>query len=72
MSPIDNREQLALDTINQVQLAIKSTGVYPQDHPIIGELINRSYESLVGLLNGQNRLDVSVNGSNCIWAVTRL
>ena len=63
MTPIHSREQLALDTINQVQLAIKSTGVYPQDHPITSEIINRSYESLVSLLNGQNRLDVRVNGN---------
>jgi type IV pilus assembly protein PilB len=66
MSPINNREELALDTINQVQLAIKSTGVYPEDHPITSEIINRSYESLVSLLNGQNRLDVSVNGSKLL------
>ena len=62
MNAINNRKELVLDTINQVQLAIKST-VYPEDHPITSEIINRSYESLVSLLNGQNRLDVSVNGS---------
>jgi len=62
MNAINNRKELALDTINQVQFAIKSTGVYPEDHPITSEIINRSYESLVSLLNGQNRLDVSVNG----------
>jgi type IV pilus assembly protein PilB len=58
-----NHNELFLDAINQVQLAIKSTGVYPEDHPITVEIIKNSYEALVNHLRANNILTFSVNGS---------
>ena len=58
-----NHNELFLDTINQVQLAIKSTGVYPEDHPIAVEIIKNSFEALANHLKAKNILTFSVNGS---------
>ena len=58
-----NHNESFLDTINQVQLAIKSTGVYPEDHPITVEIIKNSFEALVNHLKAKNILTFSVNGS---------
>ncbi|MBN2439416.1 MAG: Flp pilus assembly complex ATPase component TadA [Deltaproteobacteria bacterium] len=61
-----NHNELFLDTINQVQLAIKSTGVYPEDHPITVEIINNSYEALVKHLKDKNMLTFGVNGGKLL------
>ncbi|MCX5854980.1 MAG: hypothetical protein NTZ24_10535, partial [Deltaproteobacteria bacterium] len=66
MKQRNNKKELFLDTINQVQLAIKSTGVYPADHPITIEIINNSYEALVNHLKTKNILTLSVNGSKLL------
>ena len=55
-----------LDAINQLQLAIKSAGVYPEDHPITTEIINHSYESLAGHLNTQSVMTLSVLGNKLL------
>ena len=65
MKQINNKE-LFLDTINQVQLAIKITSVYPEDHPITIEIINNSYEALVTHLKTKSILTLSVNGSKLL------
>ena len=65
MKQMSNNE-LILDAINQVQLAIKSTGVYPEDHPITVEIIKNSYEALVNHLKAQNILTFSVNGGKLL------
>jgi type IV pilus assembly protein PilB len=62
----NNKKELFLDTINQLQLAIKSTGVYPEDHPITIEIINNSYQALVNHLKTKNILTLSVNGSKLL------
>ena len=55
-----------MDIITQVQLAIKSTGVYPVDHPITIEIINNSYQALANHLKTKNILTLSVNGSKLL------
>jgi hypothetical protein len=55
-----------LDTINQLQLAIKSVGVYPEDHPITTDIINHSYDALAGHLNAQSTLTLSVLGNKLL------
>jgi type IV pilus assembly protein PilB len=62
----NNNEELFLDTINQVHLAIKSTSVYPADHPITIEIINNSYEALANHLKTKNILTLSVNDSKLL------
>lgn len=66
MNPINSQVELALDAVNQIQLAIKSTGVYPEDHPITCGIFNKSYESLLNLLNTKDRFDISVNGGKLL------
>jgi type IV pilus assembly protein PilB len=66
MKQINNNKELFLDTINQVQLAIKSTSVYPENHPITIEIINNSYEALVTHLKTKSILTLSVNGSKLL------
>lgn len=65
MKSVSNTE-LFLDTINQVHLAIKSTSVYPADHPITIETINNSYEALSNHLKTKNMLTLSVNDSKLL------
>lgn len=62
----NNDKELFLDTINQVHLAIKSTSVYPADHPITIEIINNSYEALANHLKTKNILTLSVNDSKLL------
>jgi len=52
--------------MNQVQLAIKSTGVYPADHPVTTEIIHNSYEALVKHLNTKSILTLSVDGGKLL------
>jgi len=66
MKPINNKKELFLDILNKVHLAINSTGVYPEDHPITVEIINNSYEALVNHLKIQKILTLSVNGSKLL------
>jgi hypothetical protein len=56
-------QALLLGTINQVQLAIKTIGVYPQDHPITIEILKTSYEALAGYLKNKSVLTLSVNAN---------
>jgi len=55
-----------LNTINQVQLAIKSSGVYPEDHPITIGIINNSYEALTEHLASKKVLTCRAMGSK-LW-----
>jgi len=66
MKPRNNKKELFLDTLNKVHLAINSTGVYPEDHPITIEIINNSYEALVNHLKTKKILTLSVNGSKLL------
>ena len=66
MKPRNNKKELFLDTIKQVQFAIKSAGVYPEDHPITIDIINNSYEALTNHLKTKNILTLSVNGSKLL------
>lgn len=61
-----NDNKSVLDTINQVQLAIKSTGVYPEDHPVTTEILHNSYEALVNLLNSKSVLTLSADGGKLL------
>jgi len=57
-----NPRESFLDTINQIQLAIKSTGVYPEDHPIAIGILNNSYDTLNHHLAARGVLTCSVLG----------
>jgi type IV pilus assembly protein PilB len=61
-----NHTESVLDAINQVQLAIKSTGVYPEDHPATAEILNNSYKALVNRLNAKNVFTVSADGGKLL------
>jgi len=62
----NNHKESLLDTINQVQLAIKSAGVYPEDHPITIGIIHNSYEALTDHLALKSILTCSVMGDK-LW-----
>ena len=55
-----------LDTLSQVQLAIKSTGVYPEDHPATTEILHNSYRALVDHLNAKSVLTLSADGGKLL------
>ena len=59
-------KELILDIINQIQLAMKSTGVYPEDHPIITEIINSSYKVLASYLKDESTLTISLSGGKLL------
>jgi len=64
LNNITNRS--SLDTINQMHLAIKSYGVYPEDHPITTDIINNSYDALASHLKAQSTLTLSVLGNKLL------
>lgn len=66
MNPRDKPEKLFIDTIKQIQLAIKSTAAYPGDHPTSRQIVGKSYETLADLLNKQGTLTVCVFGDKLV------
>jgi type IV pilus assembly protein PilB len=62
----NNYDESVLDAINRVQLAIKSAGVYPEDHPVTTEIVHNSYEALVNHLNAKSILTLSVHGGKLL------
>ena len=54
------------DLINQIHLAIKSYGVYPEDHPITYDIINNSYDALADHLNAEGTLTLGVLGNKLL------
>jgi len=62
MSLRDSRDELCLDTLQQVQTAIKNTAAYPEDHPITNQMVGKSYDALANLLNKQDTFTVGVFG----------
>jgi type IV pilus assembly protein PilB len=61
-----SHSEAVLDTIYQVQLAIKNTGVYPEDHPATTEILNNSYKALVNHLNSKSVFTVSADGGKLL------
>jgi len=59
-------KQLFMDTIKGIHYALKSIASYPEDHPISREIISKSYEDLVNLLNEQTMVTISVNGDKLL------
>lgn len=55
-----------MDTVKEVQLAIKSTASYPSDHPTSRQIVGKSYETLADLLNKQDTLTVCVFGDRLV------
>ena len=45
---------------------MKSTGVYPEDHPIITEIINSSYKVLASYLKDESTLTISLSGGKLL------
>ncbi|MFC1532142.1 GspE/PulE family protein [Thermodesulfobacteriota bacterium] len=62
----DNHRELFVDAIKQIQLCIKSTASYPEDHPISHHIINKSYETLASCLNKRTALNISVFGNKLL------
>ena len=59
-------KELILDIINQIQLALKISGVYPEDHPIVAEIINSSYKALANYLKDESTLTISLSGGKIL------
>ena len=59
-------KELFVDTIKGIHYALKSIASYPEDHPISREIISKSYEDLVNLLNEQTMVTISVNGDKLL------
>lgn len=53
------REEQYLDTIQQLQMAIKSISSYPEGHPTSSQIIGNLYETLTKLFNIKSSLTVS-------------
>ncbi len=66
MNPRDNREELFMATVKEIQLAIKSTASYPGDHPTSRQIVGKSYKTLTDLLTRQNMLTVCVFGDKLV------
>ena len=60
------QHEAVLDAITQVQLAIKSTAVYPAHHPVTAEIMDNSYDALANLLKKRNILTLSVDGGRLL------
>ncbi|MBM4271190.1 MAG: hypothetical protein FJ139_03390 [Deltaproteobacteria bacterium] len=58
----DKGIESAIDTINQVQLAIKGIGVYPEDHPSSATIIYNSYKAVVNQLSSKSVFTVGTDG----------
>ncbi|MFB3059832.1 MAG: hypothetical protein ACE10C_00495, partial [Candidatus Binatia bacterium] len=63
MSQLDNREEQFSDTVKQVHAALKNATAYPENHPVADEVIRKSYETLIGLLNKQPLFTTCVVGN---------
>ncbi len=63
MSQLDNREELFSDTVKQIHAALKNATAYPENHPVADEVIRKSYETLIGLLNKQPLFTACVVGN---------
>jgi type IV pilus assembly protein PilB len=61
-----NRIESALDAISQVQFAIKSIGVYPEDHPSTASIIHNSYQAVVNQLNSKSVFTVGADGGKLL------
>ena len=53
------RTDLLTDAVQQIQLAIRSTAAYPEDHPISSNIIKKSFDILSGILKSQQAFTVS-------------
>jgi type IV pilus assembly protein PilB len=62
MSLRDKRNELCIDTLQQVQIALRNTAAYPENHPATNQFCAKSYESLSDLLDKQDTLTVCVFG----------
>ena len=66
MDPRGNCEELFVDTIKEIHLAIKNIASYPEEHPATRESICKSHEALTNLLSKQTTLTVSVDGNKLL------
>ena len=66
MNPRDRREELFVDTVKDIQLAIKTTASYPEDHPTSRQIVDKSYETLANLLHRQGTVTVCVFGDKVV------
>jgi len=66
MNPRDRREELFVDTVKDIQLAIKTTASYPEDHPTARQIVDNSYETLADLLATQATVTVCVFGDKVV------
>lgn len=66
MDPTDNHEELLTDIAFQLQVAIKTSGSYPEKHPITRRVINSSYEALTERLKEQPIVSIGVFGDKLL------
>ena len=66
MNPRDKSKELFMDTVKEIQLAIKTTASYPNDHPTSRQIVDKSYKTLANLLHKQTALTVCVFGEKLV------
>ncbi len=66
MIPQEARQDFLADTIKQIQLALKNNASYPGDHPAFSRAADKSYETLMSLLDEEATLTVSVSGNKLL------
>lgn len=60
------RQDFLADTIKQIHLALKNNASYPGDHPAFSRAADKSYETLMSLLDQDTTLTVSVSGNKLL------
>jgi len=55
-----------MDTVKEIQLAIKTTASYPSDHPTSRRIVGKSYKTLTSLLHKQTAVTVCVFGDKLV------
>ncbi len=60
------RQDFLADTIKQIHLAIKNNASYPGDHPAFSRAADKSYETLMSLLDQEATLTLSVSDNKLL------
>jgi type IV pilus assembly protein PilB len=60
------RQDFLADTIKQIQVALKNSASYPEDHPSFSRAADKSYETLTSLLHEKDTLTLSVSDNKLL------
>jgi len=66
MRPQEAHQDFLADTIKQLQLAIKNNASYPGNHPAFSRAAEKSYETLMSLLDEEPTLTVGVSDNKLL------